>query len=109
MTKARDGQTASGLENDERVLQRYEELVDDDDEVQALSCLAQAVRDGALPELNATFKEALSTFGDTDVAYHVCQKASETNTQSGLLFLSLGELAVALDRAPEAIDNFEKG
>lgn len=108
MNKARDGQAASGFANDEKVLHRYEELVDEDDEVQALSCLAQALREGALPELVATFKEALATFGDTEVAYQICQKSAESNTQSGLLYSSLGELAIALDRAPEAIDHFEK-
>ncbi len=100
--------TAKWVEKDKRTLSRYEQLVDEDDEVQALSVLAEAVRENALPELLVTFKAALAAFPDSEAAYQSCLKAAEKNDKSGPLQMSLGELAVSLDRAAEAIDHFEK-
>lgn len=92
---------------DEQTLQLFEQLVNDDQDEQALKVLAEAVTGASHPELRNTLKEALANVGDIDRAYEICLQCSEKNKDSGPLLFQLGELAVALDKTAEACEHFQ--
>lgn len=94
--------------HDEQVLQRFEKLLDDRDEVGALECLALAVHQDSHPDLDDAFATCLTQYSDTDNAYALLQRCTEKNTQSAPLCVALGELAVALDKPADALLAFER-
>jgi tetratricopeptide (TPR) repeat protein len=91
---------------DEQTLQLFEQLVNEDQDEQALKLLAEAVTATSHPELRSTLKEALSNVGDIERAYDICLQSAQKNQASGPLLFQLGELAVALDKAAEACAHF---
>lgn len=99
---------AQRFAHDEQVLARFEKLIDDQDEVAALECLASAIHQDSHPDLDETFADCLNQFPDTDNAFAVLQRCSQKNTESAPLFVALGELAVALDHPADALLAFER-
>ncbi len=91
---------------DERTLELFEQLTNDDQDERALALLAESVRGDSHPELRAALRESLSAVGDPERAYELCLGALEQNPKSGPLLFQLGELAVALDKSEEGAKHF---